>query len=176
MSPPDSSVPPASAYDDAEKGLAEEVLTPPRRSAAETDGPSSSSGSTVIHSPPLSPTTSAKQVVRLADAKTAEIEGRPAKSEEAAPTPKAPQPPKAEYPKFLQFVLWYNMYRRLFTIAMIFNVVTITITATGDFPYAHRHLGAFVLGNLTASILVRNEIFGRILYLLVNTLFAKVRR
>lgn len=31
-----------------------------------------------------------------------------------------------------------------------------------------------VLGNLSVAILVRNEVFGRILYLFVNTCFAKV--
>lgn len=33
-----------------------------------------------------------------------------------------------------------------------------------------------VLGNLYVAILIRNELFGRCLYLLVNTLFAKVRK
>jgi hypothetical protein len=31
-----------------------------------------------------------------------------------------------------------------------------------------------VLGNLLTAILVRNEVFGRFVYLLVNKLFAKV--
>lgn len=42
--------------------------------------------------------------------------------------------------------------------------------------YPRNYTGAFILGNLLSAILVRNELFGRFLYLLVNTLFAKVGR
>ena len=42
--------------------------------------------------------------------------------------------------------------------------------------YPRNYTGAFILGNLLAAILVRNELFGRFLYLFVNTLFAKVCR
>ena len=47
---------------------------------------------------------------------------------------------------------------------------------SGHWPYATKYAGAFAVGNFNFSILMRNEIFGRILYLIVNTLFAKVRR
>ena len=47
-------------------------------------------------------------------------------------------------------------------------------TIAGKWPYSQQHAGAFVLGNLLIAILVRNELFGRLLYLIVNTLFAKV--
>jgi len=33
-----------------------------------------------------------------------------------------------------------------------------------------------VLGNLLVAILMRNELFGRLLYLIVNTCFTKVRK
>lgn len=41
--------------------------------------------------------------------------------------------------------------------------------------YPRRYTGALVLGNLLVAIMVRNELFGRLLYLIVNTCFAKVR-
>ena len=59
---------------------------------------------------------------------------------------------------------------------MTLNIVGVALAASGRFPYAHRYIGAFVLGNLSAAVLVRNELFGRILYLIINTLFAKVCR
>lgn len=45
----------------------------------------------------------------------------------------------------------------------------------GHFPYAAENTGGFVIGNILAGVVVRNELFGRLLYLVVNTLFAKVR-
>ncbi|PBP15806.1 hypothetical protein BUE80_DR013445 [Diplocarpon rosae] len=38
------------------------------------------------------------------------------------------------------------------------------MTIAGHFPYAENHLGALVLGNLLAAIMVRNELFLRFLY------------
>lgn len=40
--------------------------------------------------------------------------------------------------------------------------------------YPRKYTGALILGNLLAAILMRNELFGRLLYLIVNTCFAKV--
>jgi len=40
--------------------------------------------------------------------------------------------------------------------------------------YPRKYTGALVLGNLLAAIMMRNELFGRLLYLIVNTCFAKV--
>lgn len=54
------------------------------------------------------------------------------------------------------------------------NLVGIVLTATGHWPYAKRYTSALVLGNIHVAVLVRNELFGRLLYLVVNTLFAKV--
>jgi hypothetical protein len=42
--------------------------------------------------------------------------------------------------------------------------------------YPRRYMAALVLGYLLIAVLVLNELFGRFLYLLVNKLFAKVRR
>jgi hypothetical protein len=57
---------------------------------------------------------------------------------------------------------------------MFLNVAAVVLAASNHWPYARRRAGTFVLGNLQLAILVRNELFGRILYLVVNTLFAKV--
>jgi hypothetical protein len=54
------------------------------------------------------------------------------------------------------------------------NLIGVLLAASGRWNYARTHTGALVLGNLHMAILMRNELFGRFLYLLVNTLFAKV--
>ena len=51
-------------------------------------------------------------------------------------------------------------------------MLIITISGAGTYP--RRYTSAFVLGNFLTAILVRNELFGRFLYLFVNTSFAKV--
>jgi hypothetical protein len=53
-------------------------------------------------------------------------------------------------------------------------MVGIGLAASGYFPYAMNYTGAMALGNLNVAILMRNELFGRFLYLFVNTCFAKV--
>ena len=40
--------------------------------------------------------------------------------------------------------------------------------------YPRKYTGALVLGNLLAAVMMRNELFGRLLYLIVNVCFAKV--
>ena len=47
--------------------------------------------------------------------------------------------------------------------------------ASGRWHYARKYGGAMAVGNFNVAVLVRNEIFGRCLYLFVNTCFAKVR-
>jgi hypothetical protein len=76
--------------------------------------------------------------------------------------------------KWIRFRIWYSTYRKFWTFVVTLNVVGVIFTLLGRFPYASRYPGAMVLGNLLMAILMRNEIFGRFLYLLVNTLFAKV--
>ncbi len=58
---------------------------------------------------------------------------------------------------------------------MSFNLVGISLAVAGVWRYPRNYPGALILGNLLVAILMRNELFGRFLYLLVNTLFAKVR-
>lgn len=66
------------------------------------------------------------------------------------------------------------LYRKFFTFVMSINITGIVLAAVGVWSYPHRYTGACVLGNLLVAILMRNELFGRLLYLIVNTLFAKV--
>lgn len=58
---------------------------------------------------------------------------------------------------------------------MCLNVTGIVLAATGKWDYPRKYTAACVLGNLLTAILMRNELFGRVLYLVINTLFAKVR-
>ena len=57
---------------------------------------------------------------------------------------------------------------------MTLNIMILIITISGAGTYPRRYTSAFVLGNFLTAILVRNELFGRLLYLFVNTYFAKV--
>jgi hypothetical protein len=61
-------------------------------------------------------------------------------------------------------------------ITIFLNVVGIFLTAIGKWKHPRQYTGVFVLGNLQMAILMRNELFVRLLYLAVNALFAKVRR
>lgn len=51
----------------------------------------------------------------------------------------------------------------------------IIAAAAGKFPYAHNNTGGIIIGNILAGVVVRNEVFGRLLYIVINGLFAKVR-
>jgi len=65
--------------------------------------------------------------------------------------------------------------RRFFTIVVMLNLIGLILAIEEKWQYPRERTSALCLGNLLAAILVRNELFGRILYLLVNMLFAKVR-
>ncbi|KAI0685486.1 hypothetical protein BC835DRAFT_1421190 [Cytidiella melzeri] len=86
---------------------------------------------------------------------------------------KPPSKPKKKVSKWILWQLWFNTYRKLFTIAFTLNMIGIGLTASGHWPYARRYTGAMAVANFNFAILMRNEIFGRLLYLFVNTLFAK---
>ena len=66
--------------------------------------------------------------------------------------------------------------RRFFTTVVVLNLIGLILAIKEKWQYPRERTSALCLGNLLAAILVRNELFGRILYLLVNKLFAKVRR
>ncbi|KAG5639607.1 hypothetical protein H0H81_010809 [Sphagnurus paluster] len=112
----------------------------------------------------------------------------------ALPSPRKPKPrkPKREVTRCILFSLWFNTYRqapfalvvniqsqtnfltrKFFTFTFGLNMIGIFLASTNHFPYAVRHSGAMALGNFNCAILMRNEMFGRLLYLFVNTCFAK---
>ncbi|TAQ87054.1 hypothetical protein B7494_g4623 [Chlorociboria aeruginascens] len=66
--------------------------------------------------------------------------------------------------RWILFQLWFNTYRKFFTFVTMLNLTGIVMAANGRFPYAEKHLGALVLGNLLCAILMRNELFLRCLY------------
>ncbi|KAG6902372.1 hypothetical protein C0995_000934 [Termitomyces sp. Mi166 len=96
-----------------------------------------------------------------------------------APTPAPIPPPPTKKPAprktsiWIRGQLWFNTYRKFFTFVVSLNIVGVLLAATGKWQYPRYYSGACVLGNLLVAILMRNELFGRVLYLLVNTLFAK---
>jgi hypothetical protein len=80
------------------------------------------------------------------------------------PAVKKPARPKQKISRWILFQVWFNTYRKFFTFITLFNLTGMITTALGRFPYAENHLGALVLGNLLAAILMRNELFLRFLY------------
>ena len=107
---------------------------------------------------------------------------------------KPPPKPKKKVPLWIVWTRWFNTYRyivsfatktdryssallfirKFFTFCFGFNMIGLTLAASGHFPYGVTYSGAIVVANFNMAILMRNEVFGRLLYLLVNTLFAKV--
>jgi hypothetical protein len=83
------------------------------------------------------------------------------------------KPSTKKVSRWILWQLWFNTYRKLFTFVIILNTIGITLAASGHFPYADKYTSAMALGNLNFAILMRNELFGRLLYLFVNTCFAK---
>ncbi|CAL3968126.1 unnamed protein product [Diplocarpon coronariae] len=73
--------------------------------------------------------------------------------------------PSANRRRWIRFQLWFNTYRKFFVLVTVLNLVGFIVMALGHFPYAKKHVGALVLGNLLAAIMVRNELFARFLYL-----------
>jgi hypothetical protein len=53
-------------------------------------------------------------------------------------------------------------------------MIGLGLAASGIWEYGKIYSGAIVTANLNIAVLVRNEIFGRFLYLVINSLFAKV--
>ncbi|KAJ7039067.1 hypothetical protein C8F04DRAFT_316540 [Mycena alexandri] len=103
---------------------------------------------------------------------------RPPRDSTPAPIMKATPPlalpkPQRKISRTLEFRLWFNTYRKFFTLVITLNLVGLLLAALDKWHYPRRYTGAFVLGNLQCAILMRNELFGRFLYLIVNTLFAK---
>ncbi len=72
--------------------------------------------------------------------------------------------PKPKPSRWILAQLWFNTYRKFFTFVTLLNLTGIILAALGRFQYAEDHLGALVLGNLLTAILMRNELFLRVLY------------
>lgn len=89
-----------------------------------------------------------------------------------ATKPKTP-PAKRKVSKWILWNLWFNTYRKFFTFTFSINMIGLALAASGHWPYGVKYSGAIVVANFNVAILMRNEVFGRLLYLLVNTLFAK---
>ncbi|KAF8630064.1 hypothetical protein AX15_003123 [Amanita polypyramis BW_CC] len=64
-------------------------------------------------------------------------------------------------------------HRKFFVFVVSINLIGIGLAASGIWEYANVYSGPILTANLNFAILMRNEIFHRLLYLLVNTLFAK---
>jgi hypothetical protein len=79
---------------------------------------------------------------------------------------KKPEPVKPNISRWILVELWFNTYRKLFTLVTLLNLTGIIMTTLGRFKYADNHLGALVLGNLLFAILMRNELFIRCLYII----------
>jgi hypothetical protein len=67
------------------------------------------------------------------------------------------------------------LVRKFFTFVVTLNLLGVVLAATGVWNYPRHYTSALVLGNLLTAILVRNELFGRFLYAIVNFCFAKVQ-
>lgn len=107
-----------------------------------------------------------------------------------AAKPKPAAKPKRKVSKWVLWRLWFNTYRYLsflcdncdaytlerkfFTFTFGLNMIGLALAASGHWPYGVKYCGAIVVANFNFAILMRNEVFGRILYLVINTLFAKV--
>jgi hypothetical protein len=81
-------------------------------------------------------------------------------------TVKKPVRLKPKISRWILFELWFNTYRKFFTFVTLLNLAGIIMAALGRFPYAANHLGALVLGNLLCAILMRNELWMRLLYMI----------
>ncbi|KAA1470570.1 hypothetical protein DENSPDRAFT_818230 [Dentipellis sp. KUC8613] len=84
-----------------------------------------------------------------------------------------PKKPRKRASLGVRFALWFNTYRKFYTFIVLVNGIGLLLAIIGTWQYPRRYTGALVLGNLLTAILMRNELFGRLLYLIVNTLFAK---
>ncbi|KAJ6577540.1 hypothetical protein B0H19DRAFT_1120308 [Mycena capillaripes] len=146
---------PSSFAEDLEKGLHNYAMQPPKPFYA-----LSPEGS-VVSTPASSPALSTESLVdSKGDAKL-------------IPPLFFAKKKKRKASRWIRFQLWFNTYRKFFTVVVALNLAGLLLAITGHWEYPRRYTGAFVLGNLQAAILVRNELFGRFLYLVVNTLFAK---
>jgi hypothetical protein len=109
------------------------------------------------------------------------------------PTRSVQKPDRRKVSRWISFQIWFNAYRcvaeinqrerplfltiissKLYILVVSINFTGMVLAVNGTWMYPRHYSGACVLGNLLMAILMRNELFGRLLYIVVNTLFAKV--
>ena len=97
---------------------------------------------------------------------------------------------RQEASRWIRFQLWFNTYRcdgnphpypgfvpltpsfrKLFTLVVSINITGILCAVIRKQGHPRE---CYILGNLLAAILMRSELSGRVLHLIVNTCFAKV--
>ena len=64
---------------------------------------------------------------------------------------------------------------QLFTLTFALNMAGILVACLHHFPYAEKHGAALALGNITAAVAFRNELFLRYLFWVIVKIFQKVR-
>ncbi|KAF5380557.1 hypothetical protein D9615_004706 [Tricholomella constricta] len=157
----------ASSIDDAEKGILEKddlalPFTLPTISLTQSTSPDSGDTSR-----------SSVQLQSSISTKLSGIASPPIQPPALIPPLPSKKPGPRKVSRWIRFQLWFNTYRKFFTFVMCINFIGIVLAAAGKWQYPRHYTGACVLGNLLTAILMRNELFGRFLYLTVNTLFAK---
>ncbi|KAJ3513424.1 hypothetical protein NLJ89_g2954 [Agrocybe chaxingu] len=165
-----------SSVDDVEKGIGEQEPFPPVRvplGIAHSD--SNMTDTTLTNTPPSMP--AAENSPKLPHSSTDKLEPESLSSPPSRGMPLVLSPPKKlvtyRASRWVRFQLWFNTYRKFFALVMAINLTGIALAIAGVWSYPRKYTGALVLGNLLTAILMRNELFGRLLYLIVNTCFAK---
>ncbi|KAF8633735.1 hypothetical protein AX17_004391 [Amanita inopinata Kibby_2008] len=120
----------------------------------------------VIEAPPLS---EKKDTEKESEKKDSDSP----KKEVAKPASKPPAKPKRKVSNWILFKLWFNTYRKFFVFTFGINIIGLGFAAAGIWEYANVYSGPITVANINFAVLMRNEVFGRFLYLTVNTLFAK---
>lgn len=168
----------ASDLNDAERGIPEQepfpipVVLPVQHSDSSSSSVANLSEPPTTPPPPRTPHEKTEQDFLTNEKKREKVPKVVPAINLVAPVKKKP-PPKRRVSRWTQFKLWFNTYRKFFTLVMTLNLVGILLAALNVWAYARKYTGALVLGNLFTAILIRNELFGRFLYFTVNTLFAK---
>lgn len=75
--------------------------------------------------------------------------------------------------RWIRFQIWFNTYKKFWVFIVSLELAGMIAAGAGKFPYAHNNTGGIIIGNILAGVVVRNELFGRLLYIVINGLFAK---
>ena len=85
--------------------------------------------------------------------------------------PKVPAIKPKELDRFEKFLIWFELYRKLFAIIVTLNLMALIAVTQNKFGYAKKNVFNFALGNLLASVLCRNEAGLRVLYFIAAKAF-----